>query len=87
MVLNSIQADKIGLDYKNGQKSQATTASGVASMFLVNVKAMTIGGIEVNNVETGVIVGSFPTIPLLGMTFLGRLNMERNGDIMTLKRR
>lgn len=87
VVLSSIQANNIGLSYKGGEKTQATTASGVSPMYLLNVKSMSVGGIVINNVQTGVIEGNFPAVPLLGMTFLGRLNMERNGNIMTLKRR
>jgi len=87
VVLNSIAANRIGLSYKDGEKTQAATASGVAPMFLVNVETMSIGGIVLNNIQTGVIEGSFPESPLLGMSFLSRLNMERNGDVMTLKRR
>jgi len=87
VVLNSNEADSIGLDYKSGIKSTAQTASGVAPMFIVTANTISIGGIELSNVEMGVIEGNFPAYPLLGMTFLGRLNMERNGQIMTLSRR
>jgi len=86
VVLNSLEANRIGLDYKDGQKAEARTASGVAPMFLINVAKMSVGGIELDNIETGIIEGSFPPHPLLGMTFLSRLNMERNGDVMTLKK-
>jgi len=87
VVLNSNEANRVGLDYKSGVKSTAQTASGVAPMYLVTAKKMSIGGIELSNVDMGVIEGDFPAYPLLGMTFLGRLNMERNGQIMTLSRR
>jgi predicted aspartyl protease len=39
------------------------------------------------NISAGVIVGRFPEIPLLGMSFLSQLNMRRDGDNMTLSRR
>ena len=87
VVLNSNEADRVGLDYKSGIKSTAQTASGVAPMYLITAKKMSIGGIELSNVEMGVIEGSFPAYPLLGMTFLGRLDMQRQGQIMTLSRR
>ena len=86
VVLNSIEANRIGLDYKSGAKRGAKTASGLASMYVVTAKKMSIGGIELLNVEMGVIEGGFPESPLLGMTFLGLLNMQRDGKVMTLSR-
>jgi len=86
VVLNSSEANKVGLDYKSGVETVAKTASGVAPMYLITAKTMSIGGIELSNVEMGVIEGSFPEYPLLGMTFLNRLDMKRNGEIMTLSR-
>jgi len=87
VVLNSIEANKAGINYKNGIKSSAQTASGISPMFLVTAERISIGGIELTNVEMGVIEGNFPAHPLLGMSFLGRLDMERNGEVMTLSRR
>lgn len=86
VVLNSVEANKVGLDYKAGVETVAKTASGVAPMYLITAQKMSIGGIELSNVEMGVIEGGFPQYPLLGMTFLSRLNMQRNGEIMTLSR-
>lgn len=86
VVLNSVEANRIGIDYKSGAETFAQTASGVAPMYLITAKKMSLGGIELSNVQMGVIEGGFPAYPLLGMTFLGRLNMERSGEIMTLSR-
>jgi len=87
VVINSFDANRINLDYKQGQKSRASTASGVAAMYVITADTMSIGGITLNNVKLGVIEGSFPESPLLGMTFLSRLNMQRQGNVMTLRRR
>ncbi len=87
VVLNSIQAKQVGLDYKQGIQTSAQTASGVTPMYIVNVNRISIGGIELNNIEAGVIEGSFPAYPLLGMTFLSRLNMQQSEGVMTLSRR
>ena len=87
VVLSSTDAKKINLDYEQGVRSLASTASGTAPMYVFTVDTMSIGGIELNDVEMGVIEGDFPVHPLLGMTFLSRLNMKRAGNVMTLNRR
>jgi len=87
VVLSSNEADNIGLDYKNGTQSFATTASGTAPMYLISLDEISLGGIVLKNVEAGVIVGRYPHKPLLGMTFLSKVDMNRSGNKMVLKRR
>lgn len=86
VALSSDQANRIGLNYKDGVRTYATTASGTAPMYLVELDRISLKGIELNNINAGVIEGSYPVIPLLGMTFLSRLNMERKGNMMTLEK-
>ncbi|RBP48291.1 retropepsin-like aspartic protease family protein [Arenicella xantha] len=87
VVLSSEQAERVGVDYLSGQMGYANTASGTAPMYSVELDEVSIGGIRINNVRAGVIVGNYPLKPLLGMTFLSRLNMNRTGNTMVLKRR
>lgn len=87
VVINSRDADRIGLEYLQGEKTFASTASGRSPMYVITANSMAVGGISINNVRMGVIEGSFPEYPLLGMTFLSRLNMTREGSVMTLSRR
>ena len=86
VVLNSNEAKRVGLDYKSGVESVAKTASGVAPMYLMTVERISIGGLELRNVETGIIEGNFPQYPLLGMSFLGQLKMQQDGKVMTISR-
>jgi len=86
VVLNSNEAKRVGLDYKSGVESVAKTASGVTPMYLMTVERISIGGLELRNVETGIIEGSFPQYPLLGMSFLGQLKMQQDGKVMTISR-
>lgn len=87
VVLNSLDASRIGLEYLNGRQTYAATASGTAPMYTVTLDSISIGGIELKDVDAGVIVGSFPQIPLLGMTFLRGVDMNRTGDTMRLTKR
>ncbi len=87
VVLSSQQADRVGLEYRSGARTYASTASGNAPMYAITVKQISLGGIKLNNIQAGVIEGSFPQKPLLGMTFLSKLDMNRSGKTMVLKRR
>ena len=45
-----------------------------------------VGGITVNQVD-GMVVESGLDMPLLGMSFLNRMEMKRDGQTMTLTQR
>ena len=86
VVLSSAQADRIDLDYINGIRSSANTASGVTAMYLVTLEKISFQGIELADVQAGVILGQHPAVPLLGMSFLQKLNMNRSGNVMRLSK-
>jgi len=86
VVFNSRQATRLGIDYRTGEKGYASTASGLAPMYTLNIDSISVGGLELKDIRSGVIEGGFPEIPLLGMTFLSRLNMNRSGQTMVLKK-
>ncbi len=86
--MNSNVAKKIGIDYKlKGREGQSYTASGKSKIYIVNLKKVKVGDIELRNVEGAVHEGSFPVVTLLGMSFLGKLDMKREGRIMELQKK
>lgn len=87
VALSSELAERIGIEYTKGQRGIASTASGVIPVYGFDLKSVTVGGIELSNVSAGVILGEHPTVPLLGMSFLGQLDMVREGNRLDLKRR
>lgn len=87
IALNQSAAERIGIDYRNGRRGVATTASGVAPMYLVKLDRVSIGEITLHDVDAGVLLSEHPAVPLLGMSFLGKLDMEREGKRLELKRR
>ena len=87
VALSSELAERMGLDYTKGERGIATTAGGVTPMYGLDLKTVTVGGIKLSNVSAGVILGGHPTVPLLGMSFLGKLDMVREGNRLDLKRR
>lgn len=80
-------AERAGIDYRAGKRGMATTASGVTPMYLVTLDRVSIGEITLRDVEAGVLLGSHPDVPLLGMSFLGKLDMNRTGNRLELMRR
>ena len=86
--INSNIAKRLGIDYKlKGKESVTYTASGKDKIYIVNLKKVKIGDIELNNVKGAVHEGDFPVITLLGMSFLGRLDMKREGRVMELQKK
>lgn len=87
VAMSSATADSVGLDYKDAPKGLVTTASGQTIMHDIIIKKITIEGIALYNVRAGIIIGNYPTVPLLGMSFLSKLDMQRTGEKMELKKR
>jgi len=86
--MNSNIAKKLGIDYKIvGQESMSYTASGKDKIYIINLKKVRVGDIELHNVKGAVHEGNFPVITLLGMSFLGKLDMKREGRIMELEKK
>ncbi len=87
VAISSELAKRVGIDYTRGRKGFANTAGGVTQMYGIELNSVIVGGININNVQAGVVVGNFPLEPLLGMSFLSQLDMVREGNRMDLKRR
>jgi aspartyl protease family protein len=86
VVLPRSDAVRIGLDYRKGRRVVTKTASGVVPAFLVRLDQVRVGEIELTGVD-GIVIEEGLDIALLGMSFLNRVEMTREGDTMVLKRR
>jgi aspartyl protease family protein len=84
--LGQAEADRLGLDYKNGKQGMARTANGDVPIRLITLNSVRIGDVEVANVEAAVHPSSFGVV-LLGNSFLTRFQMRRENDVMRLERR
>lgn len=87
VVLSSAHANRIGLSFQDGARAMASTASGTAPMYIIEATEVSLGGIRLDSIEIGIIEGKYPQIPLLGMSFLERVDMNRSGNMMVLKKR
>lgn len=79
-------ADRLGIDYKKGRRGLIQTANGATVAYRIKLDEVKLGGIALHNVDAVVIAHGLG-IALLGMTFLNRVEMQRNGQSMVLTRR
>lgn len=80
-------ATGLGIDYESGIPSIASTANGLTGMYRVQLEKVTVGTIEVSNVDAAIIQDPGPTEILLGMSFLSNVEMNRVGSTMELIQR
>ena len=88
--LVSISADdarRAGINYLAGQRAVSRTASGVTPIYLVKLDMLKVGDITVYNVDAAVHTSGQLPIGLLGMSFLNRMQITRDGAALTLTRR
>jgi aspartyl protease family protein len=86
IAIDATEARRIGLDYKAGQATGVGTAAGVVPAWRVKFNTVKVGSITLNQVD-GMVVESGLNVPLLGMSFLNRMEMRREGETMTLIQR
>ncbi|HUL42443.1 MAG TPA: TIGR02281 family clan AA aspartic protease [Burkholderiales bacterium] len=85
--LNSSEARRIGLNYLKGQRGVVSTANGPVPVYKVTLDNVKIGDISLNNVDALVQEGEHLPMALMGMSFLNRVDMKREGSEMTLTKR
>jgi len=88
VALNGTQARRLGIDFKTqGKRVPIVTASGNTVGYVVTLDRVKVGGIELFGVEGVVLDGSEPREALLGMSFLGRLEMLNEGGLLRLRKK
>lgn len=85
--MNGYAAKEVGLDYLNkGEPVRMSTASGISMGYRMTLDSVRVGGIELKKITAVVQDGDFPETILLGMSFLGKLEIEhRQSGVMVLK--
>ncbi len=88
IAMNRNEAKRLGIDYKRGRQGLSETASGIIKSYNVGLRTVKVGNIKLSNIEGAVIDSNyFPSIVLLGNTFLDHVNIVREGRLMELKAR
>jgi aspartyl protease family protein len=86
VVLNSNEAKRIGIDFeRKGRPGQASTAAGVVSTWNLELGLVSVGPIKLRDVSASIIVGDSPPQVLLGNSFLGKLKLKRDGQVLELQ--
>jgi aspartyl protease family protein len=86
IALPAADAKRLGIDYLKGERGMVQTANGTAHAYRVKLDTVRIGDITINGVDGVVLEGGLQTA-LLGMSFLNRTEMKRDGESMVLTKR
>lgn len=88
VALSTRDAKRFGIDYQlGGERTWVSTAAGVKPAWSVKISKVKVGDIELTNVDGLVVDGDGPGGVLLGMSFLGRLEINHDGQALTLKKK
>ena len=84
IAISASEAKRMGISYLNGRRGYSSTANGITPIYLIILNTVKVGDITLHNVEASVSEGNGLSEALLGMSFLKRLEMRREGSTMTL---
>lgn len=88
VAMSSAEAKRMGISYQNGARGYSSTANGVVQVYRITLNSVKVGDISMNGVEAAVIDSSMSMpVVLLGMSFLNRVDMKREGSNMVLTKR
>jgi aspartyl protease family protein len=77
-------ARSLDIDFESGRKTLASTANGLVPMYEVVLEKVAVGSIELDNIPAAIISDPGPSEILLGMSFLGQLDVNHSGNTMVL---
>jgi aspartyl protease family protein len=85
--LSRTHAERIGIDYQRGTPVQSITPNGLVNGWRVSLDSVSIGGATERGVDAIVVDNDALPFGLLGMSYLNRFDMQRQGATLVLKRR
>lgn len=86
VALPARDAQRLGIDYRKGEPGMVQTAAGPAPAFKVRLDTVQVGELLLYQVD-GMVIEAGLEIALLGMSFLNRTEMRREGQNMVLTKR
>lgn len=87
IAMNAQQATRLAIDFRViGKPTFVSTASGVTRAYRVTLDQVSVGEIKIRNIVAVVMDGQFPVQVLLGMSFLGQLEIQREAGLLHLKK-
>jgi aspartyl protease family protein len=84
--IGQADADRMGLDYKKGQRIPLGTANGVVPGYALNLTTVRVGDVDVYNVPAVVVPAPMEYV-LLGNSFLSRFSMKQESNTLKLEKR
>jgi aspartyl protease family protein len=88
VTLGAEDAKRAGILYLSSPRTRMQTANGIATGYRVKLDTVRLDGITLRNVDAVVVEGdALGGTGLMGLSFLNRTEMRRDGDRMTLLRR
>ncbi|GLP98334.1 TIGR02281 family clan AA aspartic protease [Methylophaga thalassica] len=87
IAMNAATASRLGIDYLRGQQVGIRTASGSSVGYKVKLDFVQLEQIKLHNVDAVVLDGEEPSVTLLGMSFLGQLDIQHNGERLDLRQK
>jgi aspartyl protease family protein len=84
--LSRADARRLGLDFQGGTPVQTSTVNGLARGWRVSLASLRVENATVHNVDAVVVDNDSLPVGLLGMSFLGRFDMQRQGSTLILRR-
>jgi len=86
VAMSIAEARRLGINYLNGRLTGIATAAGVVPAYRVSLDAVKVGEISMSQIDAMVIDAPAMPFALLGMSFLSRVQMRREGTTLTLVR-
>lgn len=87
VALNSGDAQFANIDYKKGEPVLVGTANGVVTAYRVTIATLKIGAITLSQVEASVLEGGSPSVVLMGMSALKRMEIKHQDLAMILTKK
>jgi len=88
IAMSESEARRLNIPYQAvGKPATVATAGGMVPAWAVNLKTVKVGEIGLSDIAAVVVQGNHPTQVLLGMSFLGQLQIQHKSNLMTLTRR
>lgn len=86
VAMGASDARRANVNIKSGRPIMVQTANGVTQAWLVKLGSVRVGDVTLHEVDGTIHQQDMP-VALLGMSFLNRMEMKRDGETLTLRKR
>lgn len=87
VAINSRDARRLGINFATEKPGMVATAGGPVRAYSVTLDRVKVGEIEARNIRAVVLEGNYPTLALLGMTWLKHVEIVENAGVMKLTKK